>query len=105
MGQYVSAYLTYGVPLPEHLTARELEDALKARRHREVSYLMAGTYDRHKPYLVTACFSGEPGFFERVEGIQSDGEERAWDLALTKTLEANGWPERKPSWMLIASVS
>jgi hypothetical protein len=105
MGQHISAYLAYGVPLPEHLDEGHLEDALAGNRWPEVSYLMAGPYDRDKPYLVTSCFFGDLGTFKEIKEIRTGGEPLAWDRVLKSAMEANGWPVLQPSWMLIADVS
>lgn len=105
MGFWTSAYLAYGIEIPD--TA---PDALEGHLKGEtvgVSYLQAGGYD--KTFLTTACESadlGKPAALDLAAHYIDGNPEGRWNDMLAHAVEKVGVePIGEPGWLLIADVS
>lgn len=110
MGMYQSAYLAYGIQIPDTEPDR-LEEALAPLKTRTkgddyVGYLHAGRYDREDTYLVTKTFEADLGEGLAVQPEQTPEQYAAWNEHLGEAARALGLTEvPAASWLLIAHVS
>lgn len=106
MGFFHSAYLTYGVRIPD-TDEDTLDHALYEVKG--VNHLSAGGYDRDATYLVAedTTTNAELGKPERIEAVRFHPAQHAeWDANLSAACAALGvTPEQPPAWLLIADVS
>lgn len=106
MGYYSSAYLAYGVRIPD-TSEDDLDAALRGTTG--VSHLHAGGYDRDATYLVAddTCTNAALRGPQRIEPAALDPAQcEAWNAQLATAYAAVGvTPEQPPAWLLIADVS
>jgi hypothetical protein len=104
MGYYTSAYLAYGVQIPDKDEA-ELDRGIPGGT--EVGHLRAGKYDDERTYLVTECEESDLGEALEVTPQAATAEQyAAWDRDLRAAATALGVEQiRDPSWLLIPHVS
>jgi hypothetical protein len=107
MGFWTSAYLAYGIEIPD-----TNEETLEERLGGEtvgVSYLRAGAYDTNKTYLTACCESADLGDPENLDlaAHYTDGNpEGRWNDMLAHAVEKVGLESiGEPGWLLIADVS
>jgi hypothetical protein len=106
MGMFYSAYLAYGVRVPDTDPDR-LEEALKGQPEgSDVGYLTAGNYDDDMTFLVTECTSADLGSVETVTPQQATPEQyAAWDAQLrAAATELGVKPLSEPGWLLIPDL-
>src|SRR5688572_1500086 len=105
MAIFTTVYVGYGVRLlDETLTAKELEKRLEKNRWPEVDFLMAGDYDKDKPYLTTFMEQCELGEYKTFGMVNAEVEE-SWDAMLNEVMEHNGWPWQQATWFIVADQS
>ncbi|TVZ96471.1 hypothetical protein [Streptomyces sp. BK340] len=112
MGYYPSAWLAYGVQIPD-TSSDQLEDALgtldgqRGDQADHVGYLHAGRYDDEDSYLVTQATEAEIGSSVVVAPNRATAEQYAdWDHNLAAAARALGMTDPiEPSWLLIAHVA
>jgi hypothetical protein len=106
MGMFHSAYLAYGVRIPD-TSEDDLDAALRGTQG--VSHLHAGGYDRDATYLVAddTCTNAALGKPQRIEPAAVDPAQcEAWNTQLAAAMKAVGFtPTVPPAWLLIADVS
>jgi len=111
MGYYTSAWLAYGIQIPDTAPDR-LEEALSTLTTRDkgddsVGYLNAGRYDDERTYLVTKTFEADLGNGLAVQPEQVTPQQYlTWNAHLAEAACALGVTEAPPaSWLLIPHVS
>jgi hypothetical protein len=104
MGYFTSAYLAYGIQIPD-TDEDTLDRGIPGGT--EVGHLRAGKYDAEMTFLVTECTEADLGDAETVSPQQATPEQYAtWDRdlkAATVVLGVVAYGE--PSWLLIPNVS
>lgn len=107
MGFWTSAYLAYGIEIPDTDV-----DTIEERLGDEtvgVGYLRAGGYDNDKTFLTTACESadlGKPESLDLAAHYIDANPEGRWNDMLAHAAEKVGVePLGEPGWLLIADVS
>ncbi|MER5750674.1 hypothetical protein [Streptomyces sp. NPDC002088] len=111
MGYYTSAWLAYGMQIPD-TSSDVLQEALaplmtRAKGDDHVGYLHAGRYDNEDTFLVTRCTEAELGDPVVVAPERVTAEQYAeWKASLVEACRALGLAEVPPAeWLLIAHVS
>jgi hypothetical protein len=104
MGYYTSAFLAYGIQIPDK-DEDELDRGIPGGT--EVGHLRAGRYDREDTYLVTKCTEADLGNSVVVDPHRATAEQyEAWDRDLRAAAGALGVDEiPEPAWLLIAHIS
>ena len=104
MGIFHSAYLAYGIQIPD--TPEDELDA-KIPGGTEVGHLRAGAYDREMTFLVTECSEADLGEACTVNPDRATPDQYVtWDRdlrAAAKALSLTDIPE--PTWLLIPAAS
>jgi hypothetical protein len=104
MGIYTSAYVAYGVQIPD-TDSETLEDATFPEG---VGYLHAGGYDRNLTFLVTYCEAADLGDTHRFNPREvTDEQYAAWDESLRVTAYAMeiGATLHEPCWFVVPDQS
>ena len=111
MGYSNSAYLAYGMQIPD-TSSDQLQAALAPLKTRTkgndyVGYLHAGRYDDEDTFLVTRCTEAEIGEPVVVAPERVTAEEYAdWNESLGEACRALGLAEiPNAEWLLIAHVT
>lgn len=104
MGYFHSAYLAYGVQIPD-----TDEDTLDCGipKGTEVGHLRAGKYDAEMTFLVTECTEADLGEAPTVNPDRATRDQyETWDRDLRAAATALGLTDvPEPSWLLIPHVS
>lgn len=106
MRSEISAYLAYGVQIPNHFE-RDIEKSLQEIGHRygrSVGYLRSGPRDNGDLFLTTDYAGAELGKPMRIGLTKfTEGDYESWNRLLSVTLRELGIDgTAKPSWFLIA---
>lgn len=102
---YCSAYLAYGIQIPD-TDGDTLEAALKELAN-GVSYLHAGRFNEQRTYLTAECHGVEAGgYLVTVSTTVTDRPEHAaWDTRLKAAAEALGHTDTAaPAWLMIPDL-
>jgi len=104
MRLYSTAYLAYGIQIPDTDPDR-LEEAL--RDIEGIGYLNAGRFGDERTYLTTECHSVDAGEYLGLapETVANRPEQAAWDAALKAAAEALGRTDTpEAGWFLTADL-
>ncbi|MFB6805426.1 hypothetical protein [Streptomyces sp. NPDC056387] len=104
MRLYSTAYLAYGIQIPDTDIDR-LEEVLQGIDG--VGYLTAGRFGDERTYLTTECYSADAGEYRAFapETLERRPEQAAWDASLKAAAEALGRTEAvMPRWFITADL-
>lgn len=97
MGQYMTAWVGFGFPVPEKLTNEEMEQRLRRKEWPEVGYLDAAGYNNSRMYVVTYAKSASPGELTEFNPPNACTEDE-WRDQLVEVAKANGWLAPESNW-------